>query len=824
MKSVKWFSKVILAILFIVILSAGQALADGTLKITDVQPNTDTIQAGDTVIFTIGYINEGDAEIPAETDIEIIVRLKSSNGVETSCTEPFTTDAAILAGGIRTFSDCYIVLEKEGEYNLSARINNGAWYEKEDPIVVGEPSALPEGLGQLFAGLGMFAAMMTILAVGTEVIIDSVRVLLGMKKKVTALESFQKLEKELPGKLADLGASVQDLKYFHSQLGVIQNTIKPVSDLAKIKEGDFWNAIVAVFKKEIIKIAKPELHKLINNLVNLPAGVTKTDIQAAVDKLLSEVSGNTIQDILVDLKAKLAASTLHQKTVEELTEKIEEQTDSIVNLILGNIQQNVLNIKGEIKQQVLKAFRETLNLLGFAETTISDLSEKFEPVLSNAITNIADKAIENLEFDKVVEAISDLLTKEGLGINTKWLEEQADTFFLKGKAYVLDMHASYVQPLLSQFGLNDVTIIETRSRLESVLDNISSEAEASTDMYVESLKNLLSTVEERRNSMQSPFRKAWRSIRNGSFPLWPVIVGAGLLALWIFLWPQSVFWKFALGLSTIIVMFAWGTSISNNLDHELLDEVEKISPTEKFYLKKAATNQAYPINIRRRAHALLILAEKGPKASLQDVGVTASCLYSWADNFNKKYAEPENLEYALKGHSRDWLKFFSIGDFFSLPETFFNFILRRNNEMGMVAQNVRDKIDNLNKTTVAAILQERDDKHRDEEASRLRLLRVISALIGVVLAYFVNVDAAELLDKAVPGVAQQINLNIVIFNPHSVWPDLPDRVITPGIILSGLAASAGSAFWHDQLDRLQAAKKGAESAAKLLQQTKEDSS
>ena len=28
-----------------------------------------------------------------------------------------------------------------------------------------------------------------------------------------------------------------------------------------------------------------------------------------------------------------------------------------------------------------------------------------------------------------------------------------------------------------------------------------------------------------------------------------------------------------------------------------------------------------------------------------------------------------------------------------------------------------------------------------------------------------------------------------------------------GILLSGLAASAGSAFWHDQLDRLQVAKK-----------------
>ena len=32
----------------------------------------------------------------------------------------------------------------------------------------------------------------------------------------------------------------------------------------------------------------------------------------------------------------------------------------------------------------------------------------------------------------------------------------------------------------------------------------------------------------------------------------------------------------------------------------------------------------------------------------------------------------------------------------------------------------------------------------------------------------------------------------------------------PGMLLSGLAASAGSAFWHDQLDRLRATKTVAE--------------
>jgi hypothetical protein len=41
--------------------------------------------------------------------------------------------------------------------------------------------------------------------------------------------------------------------------------------------------------------------------------------------------------------------------------------------------------------------------------------------------------------------------------------------------------------------------------------------------------------------------------------------------------------------------------------------------------------------------------------------------------------------------------------------------------------------------------------------------------------------------------------------------------LTAGIVLAGLAASAGSSFWHDQLKRLQAVKKGTESAHATLQ-------
>ena len=41
--------------------------------------------------------------------------------------------------------------------------------------------------------------------------------------------------------------------------------------------------------------------------------------------------------------------------------------------------------------------------------------------------------------------------------------------------------------------------------------------------------------------------------------------------------------------------------------------------------------------------------------------------------------------------------------------------------------------------------------------------------------------------------------------------------LTAGVLLTGLAASAGSGFWHDQLTRLQSVKQGAEAAYTAIQ-------
>lgn len=117
------------------------------------------------------------------------------------------------------------------------------------------------------------------------------------------------------------------------------------------------------------------------------------------------------------------------------------------------------------------------------------------------------------------------------------------------------------------------------------------------------------------------------------------------------------------------------------------------------------------------------------------------------------------------------------------------------------------------------------------EKKRIRRTRLVAVLLGTTLAYFLQVDSAVLLQDLFPAGANFLLLTLI---PQDAalfaWIEnalrIPTFDLTAGVILTGLAASAGSSFWHDQLGRLQAVKGSVEAAEKALQpiiiQTRED--
>jgi len=170
-------------------------------------------------------------------------------------------------------------------------------------------------------------------------------------------------------------------------------------------------------------------------------------------------------------------------------------------------------------------------------------------------------------------------------------------------------------------------------------------------------------------------------------------------------------------------------------------------------------------------------------------------------------------------------------------ESLFNWVFQKQPESGKPGQPAQ--VPPLTATKLAGYLLESDDKQKDEEASRLRWLRVISAIVGIYLAYLLQVNAIDL----VAGSAEifkfltKINAEIVTTERVLMWLNPPwllwllrtDHIIAvqpglqlnAGILLSGLAASAGSAFWHDQLEKLQIAKKSVGQVEQLVATVKQ---
>ncbi len=96
---------------------------------------------------------------------------------------------------------------------------------------------------------------------------------------------------------------------------------------------------------------------------------------------------------------------------------------------------------------------------------------------------------------------------------------------------------------------------------------------------------------------------------------------------------------------------------------------------------------------------------------------------------------------------------------------------------------------------LAAALDAVNKKYLATEQRRISWLRVISAAIGIVIALALQINTFDYLSTLVPSAAQEY-----LASPLAQLG---------GMALTGLAASAGSSFWHDRLDQLRALKEAA---------------
>lgn len=147
-----------------------------------------------------------------------------------------------------------------------------------------------------------------------------------------------------------------------------------------------------------------------------------------------------------------------------------------------------------------------------------------------------------------------------------------------------------------------------------------------------------------------------------------------------------------------------------------------------------------------------------------------------------------------------------------------------------------------------------DARQKQEEDRRITWLRIMSAVVGVILAVSLQIDSFQLLEPVLGNAADTFRARkedrVVWYSFEQIIErrmmnqraeagegrDLIDPTLgfpwvfgsfvsmllglRPGIVLSGIGAAAGSGFWHDQLDRLREAKEAVTQIEEVTQQLK----
>jgi len=79
------------------------------------------------------------------------------------------------------------------------------------------------------------------------------------------------------------------------------------------------------------------------------------------------------------------------------------------------------------------------------------------------------------------------------------------------------------------------------------------------------------------------------------------------------------------------------------------------------------------------------------------------------------------------------------------------------------------------------------EKYAASKKQRITILRTLSAVVGLIIAFALQLNSFDILGELfTPEVQASLNTPVGI---------------TGGIVLTGLASSAGSSFWHDMIGR-----------------------
>ena len=184
-----------------------------------------------------------------------------------------------------------------------------------------------DGIGGVIGTLGLYAAMMAVLAIGAEVLIDAVRPIFGLKRKTSATEALTRMKKWLPGTLEELGVNPRAQQQLNEQIETLKEVTIQFEDKAEQVRRAVHEQLPNILKDMAIHSLDDTLDKhwskLEKRLQAIAPDLDMVDVKAWLEATLTRLGEENVADLAV-----------HLQSVSTLLDAVREQNNKFQGPLL----------------------------------------------------------------------------------------------------------------------------------------------------------------------------------------------------------------------------------------------------------------------------------------------------------------------------------------------------------------------------------------------------------------------------------------------------------------------------------------------------------